>query len=206
MNHHINIEDVVAVRRTVKGIEWTEDSDRAIALLYPVTPNSVLAARLKISVTTLRYKAYELGVKKDSAGQEAQLKSRVAELYSDFSVNEIASMLGVGRTKICNLAKELGLSKNMDQVSAIISRKRLSLIKREKLRGNWGFEPLSAVKVFYNRKKTKMRNKLRAAGYFVERGDDDVFFDQTTSRRHSLEVAAERIGFTFYEEDCSMVI
>ena len=74
------------------------------------------------------------------------------------------------------------------------------LYRKDRMRVRWGLEPTTKLKILpdgFTPKRRKMamhRYLFRKFNYIVERGSNDVFYDEHTERRPMMEANAPRYG------------
>lgn len=79
--------------------------------------------------------------------------------------------------------------------------KRKESIRIDRLRIRWGLPQKTKMKILYDgfdakaKKRCVHRHLFRKAGYIVERGSNDVYYDEETKRRPKMEANAKMWGF-----------
>lgn len=192
-----NIYDIKRLRRDGKKILWTEAAIVAFVELYPITPNGIIAEALGVSVDTVRAKAIELSLLKMPRYDRECLKNDVAKLIQVSSIRDVCEMLSISPWLVQEICREMKIEKTPNQITEHQRQKMRSLVKREKARAVWGFEPLSRRKVFRNTQKVKMRYRLKKAGYLVDRADYVAYYHDRLIRCPRQENLARKLGFTF---------
>lgn len=192
-----NIYDIKRLRRDGKKILWTEAAIVAFVELYPITPNGIIAEALGVSVDTVRAKAIELSLLKMPRYDRECLKNDVAKLIQVSSIRDVCEVLSISPWLVQEICREMKIEKTPNQITEHQRQKMRSLVKREKARAVWGFEPLSRRKVFRNTQKVKMRYRLKKAGYLVDRADYVAYYHDRLIRCPRQENLARKLGFTF---------
>lgn len=203
----ITLASVTPLRSVYGKTFWTDRDIEVLTILYPFTPTRLLADAFKVSEYQIAIKAQDLNLQKDPSAKARYYESEIIKLFPNFSLREIAEMLNVSLTFVTGICKAHSLTKSDEAVSEIKRRKRNNLLKRERARVIWGFPALSKVPVLVHHQKAKVRNGLLNAGYIVQRGKSEVFYNANTNRSKRREDFAEKLGFTFYPVDgCDMEI
>lgn len=201
------LANVTPLHREGKKIVWAQRDLSILSSLYPTTSSTVLADAFGISIYQLELKAMDLSLSKVKENPYEEIEHEIVSLYPDFSIQEIAENLGIPASAVRNVARKNHLRKTSEQIKAIQSRQRNSLIKKEYARGVFGFEAKSNIRVFRNDKKSKARSRLRESGYLVDRTSSTVYYDENTVRSSRREAFARKLGFVFlpyrdeYEEE-----
>lgn len=176
---------------------WTETDAMLLGQLYGRVPLAALANAFGVSVGAIKSRASDMGL--DERTEFYNRAEEIVNLYPSFSKKEIAAMLGVSDWEIRKVLKLHGILSDRERERAIKSRLRTSMIRRERRNINWGFRPLTKIKVFPNRRASTMRYRLNKSGYFVGRDEWVAYYDCTTSRSLRQEALATRLGFIFEE-------
>lgn len=112
---------------------WTDEDIRLLKRLYPRGHTKKIAERLGRPLTTVRQKAYDLGMKTNiyQYWQPEDLEL-LAKLYDHMSTKEIAERLDRSENSVKAKAQQLGLKKTKNYIKMIKSLPRKSR-KRHKL-------------------------------------------------------------------------
>ncbi|MBN2180669.1 MAG: hypothetical protein JW715_02050 [Sedimentisphaerales bacterium] len=118
-------------RRLYGPWSWTEEDIRLLRRLYPRGHTKKIAERLGRPLTTVRQKAYDLGMKTNiyQYWRPEDLKL-LREMYGDSSTKEIADRLGRSENSIKAKAQQLGLRKSKRYIQMIKSLPRKGKKKR----------------------------------------------------------------------------
>lgn len=82
---------------------------------------------------------------------------------------------------------------------------RNETIRKDRLRIRWGLPQKSKLRLTFSgydskcKKKTNYRHLFRKFNYIVERGSDDIYYDDLTERHLRMENSAEKYGLKFIE-------
>lgn len=82
-----------------------------------------------------------------------------------------------------------------DVTSKLIAEARVNLIKKERARALFGLDQRTNLKLFPNKRKYRLRDRLKRCRYDVERNSTDVFIDDETRRHSKIEGEATKLGF-----------
>lgn len=100
--------------------------------------NTALAGHLDISLSCLRRKLHELGLRKRPVTKAMAEANTVRKLYYNHSYSEIAKLTGISTRSVSRIVKKYHLERTADETRQIRSRSRKSIIKREKARVLFG--------------------------------------------------------------------
>jgi hypothetical protein len=179
---------------------WNEEREQFLKENYAYKTNGNLANRLGISVPSVKKKAYELGLKKVCAKRKihSALEANVLKMSELNSYRSIADKLDISLSSvktIVNKATTNGYKKRSKEATKkIMSEARIRLIKKERARAIFGLNPKTKLKVFPNKQKYRMRDRLKRCRYDVDRNSIDVFIDDETRRHDSIEHEAQKLG------------
>lgn len=180
---------------------WNEEKEQFLKENYAFKTNGNLAKHLGISVSSVKKKAYELGLKKVCAKRKihSALEANVLKMSELNSYRSIADKLDISLSSvksIINKATSKGYKKRSKEATKkIMSEARIRLIKKERARAIFGLNPKTNLKVFPNKQKYRMRDRLKRCRYDVERNDINVYIDDETRRHDNIENEAQKLGF-----------
>lgn len=180
---------------------WNEEKEQFLKENYAFKTNANLAKHLGISVPSVKKKAYELGLKKVCAKRKihSALEANVLKMSELNSYRSIADKLDISLSSvksIINKATSKGYKKRSKEATKkIMSEARIRLIKKERARAIFGLNPKTNLKVFPNKQKYRMRDRLKRCRYDVERNDINVYIDNETRRHDNIENEAQKLGF-----------
>lgn len=180
---------------------WNEEKEQFLKENYAFKTNGNLARHLGISVPSVKKKAYELGLKKVCAKRKihSALEANVLKMSELNSYRSIADKLDISLSSvksIINKATSKGYTKRSKEATKkIMSEARIRLIKKERARAVFGLNPKTNLKVFPNKQKYRMRDRLKRCRYDVERNDINVYIDDETRRHDNIENEAQKLGF-----------
>lgn len=180
---------------------WNEEKEQFLKENYAFKTNGNLARHLDISVPSVKKKAYELGLKKVCAKRKihSALEANVLKMSELNSYRSIADKLDISLSSvksIINKATSKGYTKRSKEATKeIMSEARIRLIKKERARAVFGLNPKTNLKVFPNKQKYRMRDRLKRCRYDVERNGINVYIDDETRRHDNIENEAQKLGF-----------
>ena len=180
---------------------WNEEKEQFLKENYAFKTNGNLAKHFGISVPSVKKKAYELGLKKVCAKRKihSALEANVLKMSELNSYRSIADKLDISLSSvksIINKATSKGYKKRSKEATKkIMSEARIRLIKKERARAIFGLNPKTNLKVFPNKQKYRMRDRLKRCRYDVERNDINVYIDDETRRHDNIENEAQKLGF-----------
>lgn len=181
----------------MRAFDWTPEKDELLKQLFPHKHNIYIAELMGYSLSTIKNRAKALGLKKAHKTDWIETAENVALLFEKHSYREIAKILGISTHKAHYMAAFMGLKRNKEDWSAIISKKRNELIRRERLRINYGFQRLSRIKLCCNNSRSKLKYWLKRNGYIVERFSNVVYYSDDTVRLIQKEENGRRLGLNF---------
>lgn len=191
---------------------------------YKHTKNADIMQRLGIGESTLHRLARKHGLKKSrqhmrKAQAEASAAARevcvrygiyeetrqrmtvkMQEMYARGEYIPGSFMPGVTNEQ------RLGPKRNRERIEKARSTRNES-IRKDRVRIHFGLPQKLKLKLNYNgyteahRKKTIHRNLFRKHNYIVERGSDEVYYDELTDRRPNMEANAHKYGLTVMSAD-----
>ena len=180
---------------------WNEEKEQFLKENYAFKTNGNLAKHLGISVPSVKKKAYELGLKKVCAKRKihSALEANVLKMSELNSYRSIADKLDISLSSvksIINKATSKGYKKRSKEATKkIMSEARIRLIKKERARAIFGLNPKTNLKVFPNKQKYRMRDRLKRCRYDVERNGINVYIDDETRRHDNIENEARKLDF-----------
>ena len=181
---------------------WNEEREQFLKENYACKTNGSLAKHLSISVPSVKKKANELGLKKVCAKRKihSALEANVLKMSELNSYRSIADKLDISLSSvksIINKATSKGgyKKRSKEATKKIMSEARIRLIKKERARAVFGLNPKTNLKVFPNKQKYRMRDRLQRCRYDVERNSINVYIDDETRRHDSIEHEAQKLGF-----------
>lgn len=176
---------------------WTREHTAMLRELYPVETIEKTAEIIGFSQTTIKHKARQSGIEKGMNGDWLDKAAIVRDNFDTSSYAEIGELIGVSKTTVARIARRLGLSRTRNGNKSIRSRVRHDMVRREKRRVIFGFDPVTRIKVVTNRTKIRLRAELKSAGYIVERAANILYFKSEDSRNEKKETVASRYGLRF---------
>ena len=164
---------------------------------YKEMSNTALAGHLGISLSCLRRKLHELGLRKHPVTKAMTVVEAVCRLYSSHSHSEIARLTGISTRTVSRIVKKYHLGRTADEARQIRSRSRKSIIKREKARVLFGLPQKTNIKVVGNKKRVVLKSILKSCGYLVIPGHNTLYYNEQLKRRPIRESNGQRMGLTF---------
>lgn len=164
---------------------------------YKGMNNASLAERLGISLSCLRRKLHELGLRKRPVTKAMTVADTVRRLYSCHSHSDIARLTGISTRTVSRIVKKYHLSRTLDDARQIRSSSRRSIIKREKARVLFGLPQKTNIKVVGNKKRVVLKSILKSCGYLVIPGHNTLYYNEQLKRRPIREGNGQRMGLTF---------
>ena len=184
-----------------KSTIWTPNNIDFLVKNYANVSNNNLSCVLGISTTSIKCKARELGLKKECVKRKifSNIENQVIQLSKDVSYRNIANQMNISLAavhRIINKASEKGFQKRSpEQTGKLISQARHNIIKKERARAIFGFPPKSKLKVFPNKRKYRIRERMKRCRYEVDYNGIDAMVDEETRRHSKLEKEAKKAGF-----------
>ena len=180
-----------------QSIIWTTAMVDFLLDHYKETNNASLAERLGISLSCLRRKLHELGLRKRPVTKAMTVADTVKRLYSSHSHSEIAQLTGISTRTVSRIVKKHHLSRTADDTRQIRSRSRKCIIKREKARVFFGLPQKTSIKVVGNKKRVVLKSVLKSCGYLVIPGHNTLYYNEELKRRPIRESNGQRLGLRF---------
>ena len=177
--------------------KWTEEKLSALAKLFPVESTKHTATVLQMSVTAVKGKAKELGLKKETKSEWAKRADYVRSHFYHCSLTEMAGKLGISRTSVIRIIEKLGLKRTKEQNFQVTSRVRSEIIRRERRHVLFGLAPVTKIKVVSNRARIQIRAQLKSIGYIVSRDSNTLYYTDKIERKGNLETRGIRQGLRF---------
>lgn len=184
--------------------QWTDTHTEMLRDLYPVETIERTAEIIGFCPTTIKVKARKYGIVKGMSVEWLDKAAIVRNHFDTHSFAEIGKKIGATKTTVARIARKLGLKRTRQDNKVVRSRVRKDIVKREKRRVIFGFDPITRIKVVTNRRRIRLRAELKAAGYIVERMANILYFKSEDCRNLNKENIASRHGLSFapwpYEE------
>ena len=177
--------------------KWTEEKLAALARIFPVESTKHTATVLQMSVTAVKGKAKELGLKKETKSEWAKRADYVRSHFYHCSLSEMAGTLGISRTSVIRIIEKLGLRRTKEQNFQVTSRVRSEIIRRERRHVLFGLAPVTKIKVVSNRARIQIRAQLKSIGYIVSRDSNTLYYTDKIERKSNLETRGIRQGLRF---------
>ena len=180
-----------------QSIIWTTAMVDFLLDHYKETNNASLAERLGISLSCLRRKLHELGLRKCPVTKAMTMADTVRRLYSSHSHSEIAQLTGIPTRTVSRIVKKHHLNRTSDNARQIRSRSRKSIIKREKARVLFGLPQKTSIKVVGNKRRVVLKSILKSCGYLVIPGHNTLYYNEELKRRPIRESNGQKLGLRF---------
>lgn len=208
------VKDYAAVRLNTRGTYHvpTAEEEGWVVANFAETPNGDILRRLGISESCLRGIAERHGLAKseamiersrDGARASAVECGRRFDLFRKHASRQweerrrTGDYGNVGFKKGESNRDRLG-EERFREVIEKAHRTRNAAIRRDRLRIHWGMEPKTRLVKNWDGSrdwhKSHYRYIFRKKGYFVDFGESDVYYDDSTVRSPLLEERASRYG------------
>lgn len=177
--------------------KWTEEKLAALTQLFPIESTKHTATVLQMSMTAVKGKAKELGLKKETKSCLAERADYIQSHFQHSSLSEMAKKLGISRTTVIRIIERLGLKRTKEQTFQVRSRIRSEIMRRERRHVLFGLAPITKIKVVSNRSRIQLRAKLKSIGYIVSRASNTLYYTEDMERRCNLEDSGIKLGLHF---------
>ena len=211
-------KDLKAVHvRATQRRKMTDDEMAWLMKHYKHTKNSEIMARFGISDCKLHYLAKKHGLKKSKQflfkvrsnackiardvcrelGIYEETDERMRRLQKERKAKGLKPQGGFREGQ--SLKTQMS-SERFSEMMTRIHQKRNETIRKERLRLRWGLPQKTKMKLHHYgvdnemRRRSMYRYLFRKRGYIVERGDNVVYYDDTTKRRPRMEANAPNYG------------
>ena len=177
---------------------WTKVQDEELIRRHGEESLSDIARDMGYSYSAVLNHAHKLGFYHPvTGGYNARARRIIREKFHTHSYNELAKLTGVSNVTVWKIIDELGLKKTDEQYKTMLSRIRKDIFIKERRRVNWGLEQKTKLKVYGNRKKSRLRSRLIRKGYL--RGEDDfmMYYTEDTNRSVLCEEHGSAMGLRF---------
>lgn len=180
---------------------WNDDKINFLVENYAHTSNRKLANTLGMSIPSVKIKARELGLKKKCAKRKIfpSQEANILRMSGNCSYRTIADKLNISVSSVSNIVSQAAAKgyrkRSKEETGKIISETRVRLIKKERARAVFGLNQKTKIKVFPNKQKYHMRERLKRCRYDVGYNGTDVYIDDETRRHAGIEAEAQKMGF-----------
>ena len=178
-------------------IDWTDERLQMLCQYYPTESNERVALRLGISSRTIARKANELNLHKQIFSKSKLIEDSVKELYSTYSLKEIAKKTNVSWRTVHRVAKKMELCRTPEEESRMRSRIRRKIIKSERGRVAFGLDQRTHIKLVCNHERIRLRTKLKSVGYIVFKGNNTIYYPLELKRHPIREQNGRKVGLSF---------
>lgn len=205
-----------------RGRSLTERETQWIIRHYQHTKNDAILAKFQIGESTLHRVARKYGLKKSRQQmKKTQWNATMAahEVCRRYGIyEETARRMKVKMSKMSELGERIPgsfapgvtnlmrLGKKRDRERIEKSRQtRNETIRKDRIRLHFGLPQISKMRLTYNgytkqhRTKAIHRHLFRKFNYIVERGSDEIYYDEETQRRPMMEANAYKYGLKVME-------
>lgn len=127
-----------------------------------------------------------------------RMKKKMREMYE--RGERIPGSFAPGETNI----ERFGAKRNRERIEKS-RQKRIETIRRDRIRLHWGLPQKTKMHLTYDgynehhRKKTMHRYLFRKYNYIVERGSNEIYYDEETDRHPKMEANAHKYGLKVME-------
>ena len=180
---------------------WNNENEQFLIENFAFITNRRLSEQLDISISSIKKKAHELGLNKGCVKRKIipSLEKDVLKMSKTNSYRFVAERLSISLSSVSNIinnaASKWYKKRSKQDTGKIMSETRKRIIKKERARAVFGLAPRTKIKVYPNKQKYHMRDRLKRCRYIVERNGIDVFIDEETRRHNTIEDDARRLGF-----------
>lgn len=188
------------------AIIWNKEKETFLKENYATTTNRKLAESLGVSVPSVKNKAREMGLKKMCVRRKItpSLEATVLRMSQKNSYRSVADKLDISYVSVNNIVNKAagkGYGKRSEEETRkIMSDIRVKTIKMERGRAIFGLSQQTKLKVFPNKQKYHMRDRLKRCRYDVDRNSIDIFIDDETRRHAKMESEARKMGFNIQKD------
>lgn len=177
---------------------WTPEHDEILRERFHGEYIQDIADDLGFSRSTVNVHARRLGLRKENPKQRNKdVREFVRMEFENLTYREMAERTGLNDYTIFKIASEMGLSRTKDKWKEHISRGRKEVYKKERRRVIFGMDQKTRLKVVSNKKKHRLRHKLRKHGYIVAKGDNTVYYTDSLECHPIRERNGEKLGLRF---------
>ena len=170
------------------AIIWNKEKETFLKENYATTANRKLADSLGVSVPSVKKKARELGLKKMCVRRKItpSLEATILRMSQKNSYRLVADKLDISYVSVNNIVNKAagkGYGKRSEEETRrIMSDIRVKTIKMEHAKAIFGLSQQTKLKVFPNKQKYHMQDRLKQCRYDVDRNSIDIFIDDETRR------------------------
>ena len=179
-------------------IVWSVELLEQFAEAYATTPNHELAKRFNMSISSIRRKAKELNLKKDSfcKGRNGfQTWILVQDLYRDHSYSEIAKKAKVTVRTIERIARKLGCRMLREEKNKVLSAGISKGLKSQLRRRIFGLDTYYNRPIGTDKSRNEAAEELKQHGYIVIKCSMTAYYNDTMERYEDVENNAINNGF-----------
>lgn len=181
-----------------KAKKWTAEHDSILQERFDTDYVQDIADDLGFSRSTVHHHARQLGLaKRDPRRRNRDVRAFVEMEYHNLTLKEMAKRTGLNKYTIFRITRELGLSRTREKWNENISKACSEVYKSERRRVMFGLDQRTNLKVVSNKRKIRLRHKLKEHGYIVAKGDHTVYYTDDLVRHPIRERNGERLGFKF---------
>lgn len=178
--------------------KWTEEHDSILKERFHTEYLQDIADDMGFSRSTVQQHARKLGLRKaDPRERNKDIRAFVELEFHNLTYKEMAKRTGLNDYTIFKIARELGLVRTREKWNENIGTGLRETYRSERRRVMFGLDQRTKWKVVCNRKKIRLRHKLKEQGYIVAKGGHTVYYTDDIVRRPKRERNGEKLGFTF---------
>lgn len=183
---------------TIKQNRWTEEHDAILTERFHTEYLQDIADDMGFSRSTVQQHAKILGLRKaDPRERNKDIRAFVELEFHNLTYKEMAKRTGLNDYTIFKIARELGLVRTREKWNENIGTGLREAYRSERRRVMFGLDQRTKWKVVCNRKKIRLRHKLKEQGYIVAKGGHSVYYTDDIVRRPIRERNGEKLGFKF---------
>lgn len=177
---------------------WNSQHDEMLKERFHSEYIQDIADEMGFSRSTVQAHAKKLGLRKeDPRKRNRDVRAFVEMEFHNLTYKEMAKQTGLREYTIFKIGRELGLVRTREKWNENIGKGLHRSYESERRRVMFGLEQRTNWKVVCNRKKIRLRHKLKSHGYIVDKGDSNVYYTDDTRRHPIRERNGEKLGFKF---------
>ncbi len=183
--------------KTTPG-RWNAEHDEILKERFHTDYIQDIADEIGFSRSTVHEHARKLGLRKaDPRQRNKDIRAFVEMEFDNLTYKEMSKRTGLNEYTIFKIARELGLTRTREKWNENIGKGCRETFQRERRRAIFGLNQETRWKIGCNRKKVRLRHKLREHGYIVAKGDNTVYYTDDLERHPIRERNGEKLGLRF---------
>ncbi len=167
-----------------------------LATNFAIITDKAMAAKLHVSVSSLRRKATEMGLKKCSLGPNGfYIWETIRTMFGKHTNKEIAEVVHISDRQVRKICKRMGLTRSKEEISKIRSDAVLKTLSSERRRLIFGMEQKTDRRIGVRKARQKVVELLAKHGYITIKGSMTTYYSSTMNRYEHVESYAISLGF-----------